>query len=210
MRVTIDKPTLISIHSLSVGASKDDVTPVITQIALQREGDALRAVATDRFMVVAGLYTKNIYFENWEDGEILLVDPKSLKTVVDIKKAEKYGPPLDIVKDEETGRVSAIMNSSTQVDIGSLSHLTFPPVMKLFPREQDANGATLLSVRPDFIARLAKLLPPEVRPDKNQAWHFEFRSIDGESKKPEPIYAKYPTKDDYVLEALIQPALIKY
>ncbi|NDC88399.1 MAG: DNA polymerase III subunit beta, partial [Bacteroidetes bacterium] len=41
------RATLTSIHSLSIAASKDDVAPVITQLMLRREGDALRAVATD-------------------------------------------------------------------------------------------------------------------------------------------------------------------
>ena len=41
MRVILEPATLASIHSLGISASKDDVTPVITQIALEREGDAL-------------------------------------------------------------------------------------------------------------------------------------------------------------------------
>jgi len=51
MRVVMDAVTLASIHSLGIGVSNEkDVAPVITQIALKREGDDLRAVATDRYV----------------------------------------------------------------------------------------------------------------------------------------------------------------
>lgn len=206
MKVTIDKATLLSIHSISVGASKDDVAPVITQIALMREGDALRAMATDRYMIVAGRYTKNIVFEDWEDGATMLIDPKALKNVVDIKKAEKYGTmPVDIVKDAETGHVSAVVDTVTHIHLGSLN-ATFPPVLKLFP-EGEPTGATALSLKPDFLARLTKVLPPELKPSRERVWDFQFRSIEGHASKPQPVLASYSGEDHYKLEALIQPNL---
>lgn len=207
MKVTIDKPTLMSIHSLAIGASKDDVTPVITQIALVREGDALRAMATDRYVVISGLYNKPT-FEDWGDGDIVLIDPKALKNVVDIKKAEKHGTmPVDIVKDAETGHVSAVVDTVTHIHLGSLS-ATFPPVTKLFPTEEPT-GASKLNIRPDFLAKLAKVLPPEARPDRDRIWSFEFRSMADNPNKPEPVYASYSGGDEYKLEALIQPALVR-
>ena len=64
MKVTVSDAVLASIHSLSIGAGKDDVTPLLTQIALSREGDDLRAAVTDRFIVLTGLY-KNADWEDW-------------------------------------------------------------------------------------------------------------------------------------------------
>ena len=161
MKVTVDDATLTSIHSLSVGASKDDIA-VITQIALKREGDALRAMTTDRYICLTGLYS-NAEFEDWADGEEMLIDPKHLKSVVDI--------------------------------------------MKLFP-EGEPNGSGSLNIRPDFIAKLAKVLPPVGRPERDRIWSFEFRSIEEQPNKPQPVYARYHG-EGYTMEALIQPALIQ-
>lgn len=207
MIVELDKQQLISIHSLSVGASKDDVTPVITQIALKREGDALRAMVTDRYIVLSGLYHE-VKFTNWEDDAELLIDPKALKSVIDIKKADKYSSvPVHITKDVETGHVSAVLDLVTSVHLGS-STASFPPVMKLFPTNEPT-GAGSLNIRPDFLAKLAKVLPPEVRPERERIWTFEFRTIADAPHKPQPVYAQYSGHGVYQLEALIQPALLK-
>ena len=206
MRVTISKEILASIHSLSVSASKDDVAPVITQIALVREGDALRAMATDRYMVATGKYS-GVQFDDWADEMEILVDPKSLKSVVDIAKKSNHDIPIDIVCSENNG-VRADIPGITNVYIGGLT-ASFPPVMKLFPRGTEANGAPVMNLRPDFIAKLAKVLPPVARPDRERLWRFEFRSDLESRSKPQPLYAVYSDGDSYELEALIQPSLIR-
>jgi len=206
MRVVMSREVLTSIHSLGIGTSKDDVTPVITQIALKREGDALRAMVTDRYIVLSGLYNE-VEFSDWEDTAELLIDPKALKSVIDIKKADKYGNiPVHIVKDIETGSVTGVLDEVTSVHLSRLNGKVgaFPPLMKLFPTGE-ANGAASLNIRPDFIAKLAKVLPPVSRPERERIWSFEFRSIEATSK-PQPVYASY-SGDGYKLETIIQPAL---
>lgn len=205
MKVTLNKATLTSIHSLSAGVSTDDVAPVITQIALKREGDQLRAMATDRYIVLAGLYS-NAQFEDWADGEEVLVDPKHLKSVVDIVKKSKFERMVGIHR-AENGNVSAFLDDGSGLFIGNLS-ATFPPVIKLFPSGDDyPSGAGHLNLRPDFLAKLAKVLPPEAKPERYRTWRFEFRSED--NLRPQPVYAQYSNGEDYKLEALIQPALDK-
>lgn len=201
--VTLSDATLTSIHSLSVGASKDDIA-VITQIALKREGDALRAMTTDRYICLTGLYM-NATFEDWADGEEMLIDPKHLKSVVDIRKKDKMEGLTRIVK-SPNGNVHAVMGSdSGGLFIGSLD-ASFPPVMKLFP-ENEPNGSGSLNIRPDFIAKLAKVLPPVGRPERDRIWSFEFRSIEEQPNKPQPVYARYHG-EGYTMEALIQPAAL--
>lgn len=205
MRAHVGIATLTSIHSLGIGASKDDVTPVITQIALVREGDALRAMATDRYMILSGLYHE-VEFENWEDGETILVDPKALKRAIDIKKANKYGILPVIITKNEHGAVSAVIDVLTMVDLGSVKG-TFPSVMKLIHQEGAPNGAPSLNIRPDFLARLAKVLPPVAKPERNRTWRFEFRTMEEHPNRPQPVYAQYSDGEAYQLEALIQPAI---
>jgi hypothetical protein len=204
MRVEVSIETLASIHSIGIGVSKDDVAPVITQIALAREGDALRAMTTDRYMILSGLY-QGVTFEDWEDGETILVDPKALKRAVDIKKAIKYSTlPVVIVKNHH-GVISAVIDETSFVDLGGVTG-SFPPVMKLMPTGEPS-GAGSLNIRPDFIARLAKVLPPVAKPQRDRVWRFEFRTMEDRPGKPEPVYAQYSDADTYKLEALIQPAL---
>jgi len=202
MKVTVEPATLASIHSLGISASRDDVTPVITQIALKREGMALRAMATDRYMVLSGLYNE-LEFDNWEDGDTILVDPSALKRAIDIKKANKNGTlPIVIMKNEH-GAVSAVVDDLNFVDLGSVQG-AFPPVTRLFP-EGEPTGAGSLNLRPDFLAKLAKVLPPVAKPERERTWRFEFRTL--ENLRPQPVYAQYSDGAKYKLEALIQPAL---
>jgi hypothetical protein len=208
MRVAISKEILTSIHSLSVSVSKDDIAPVITQIALVREGNALRAMATDRYMVTTGKYSLgSAYFDDWADGMEILVDPKSLKSVVDIAKRGNGDAPISIVCSENNS-VHAEINGVTSAYIGGITG-AFPPVMRLFPRDTEANGAPVMNLRPDFIAKLAKVLPPVARPLRERLWRFEFRSDAESGGKPQPLYAVYSDGEEYELEALIQPALIR-
>lgn len=207
MKVNISREVLASINSLSVGASKDDVTPIITQIALTRQGDDLRAMATDRYIVVSGRYSE-VTFEEWEDGETMLVDPKSIKSVLDIKKKDKYSTvPVTIGRDEETGHSWAQVDGYTKIHLGAVRG-TFPPVMNLMKFEGDPNGAPMLGLKPDFLAKLGKVLPPVARPDRERVWEFHFRSKDGH-RSPAPVYAVYSNGSSYELEALVQPALLQ-
>jgi hypothetical protein len=204
MKVALDNATLTSIHSLGISASKDDVTPVITQIALKREGMALRAMTTDRYMVLSGLYNE-LEFDDWGDGDTILVDPSALKRAIDIKKANKNGTlPIVIMKNEH-GAVSAVVDELSFVDLGSVQG-AFPPVTNLFP-EGEPTGAGSLNIRPDFLAKLAKVLPPVAKPERERTWRFEFRTIADAPHKPQPVYAQYSDGAKYKLEALIQPAL---
>ena len=45
-------------------------------------------MATDRYMVLSGLYS-GVGFEDWDEGETILVDPSALKRAIDINKANK-------------------------------------------------------------------------------------------------------------------------
>lgn len=207
MKAIVSQHLVASVHSLSIAASKDDITPVITQIAITREGDALRAMTTDRFMVLAGLYDE-VEFEDWAEGDTILVDPTALKRAIDIKKANKSGIfPMVITRDDDTKMSLATLDATTTLALGAVQG-NYPPLMKLMVREGQPNGAGTLNLRPDFLARLARVLPPVPRPDRERVWRFDFRTLP-DSNKPEPVYAEYSDGLSYKLEALIQPAMDK-
>lgn len=208
-KVSVFMPTLASVASVGVASSKDDVAPVITQVALTREGDALRAMATDRYVVVTGRYTE-VEFTDWEDGETILVRPVALSNAVKLvpKKNHKHTLVEISVDDGDTVWISDGHNRTTANS--PLIKGSFPPVMKLFKREVEPNGAPVLNLRTDFLAKLSRVLPPEVSPDRNRTWEFRFFSESDRPNKPNPVYAKYAQEGGtYELEALIQPALMR-
>lgn len=211
MRVEFSVPALHSIDSVAVGVSKDDVAPVITQVALTREGDELVAFATDRFVVTSGRY-RSVQFDDWPEGEVVLVDPKALKTakqMANVIPKRNYEYASVSITCDEAGVVWAnVLDSSIQISVPTIKS-TFPPVGKLFPREREANGAPLVGLRADFLAKLSKLVPPVVRPERGRAWEFRFFNEPERNGVPGPVYATYSDADDYVLEALIQPAMLR-
>jgi hypothetical protein len=210
MKVLVNDAQLASIHSLSISASKDDMTPIISQIALRREGDNLRAMTTDRYMVLSGIY-KKVEWEEWEDDEQILVDPTALKVVVDMNKRDKrhYTVTTAIVQGDD-GNVFAESINESIVNLTSIvgnGTKAYPPLVRLFPTDH-ANGTESVNIRPDFVGKLAKVLPPEAKPNRERTWRLEFRS-NKDNGKPQPVYAYYSgNEDSYKLEALIQPNTI--
>ena len=200
MKVTMSKEILISAHSVSVGTSKDDVTPIIQALCFTREGDNLRVLATDRYVIMSGTY-EGVEFDDWEEGANVLVDHKRLKSVVDYVKGIKW---LSVPITLEDG-VMSVENMTTTVaaDTGTA---TFPPVAKLFPTDTP-NGATGLMLNVEFLARLGKIIPPVAKPGREKLWEFSF-SHNTDNTKPLPVLA-VSAGDDYTMQALIQPNLYK-
>jgi hypothetical protein len=200
MKVTMSKEILISAHSVSVGTSKDNVTPIIQALCFTREGDNLRVLATDRYVIMSGTY-RDVQFDDWEDGVNVLVDHKRLKSVVDYVKGIKW---LSVPVTLEDGVMSVeSMTTTVAADTGTS---TFPPVAKLFPTDTP-NGATELRLNVEFLTRLGKIIPPVVRPGREKLWEFSF-SHNTDNTKPLPVLA-VSAGDDYTMQALIQPNLMK-
>ena len=200
MKVTMSKEILISAHSVSVGTSKDDVTPIIQALCFTREGDNLRVLATDRYVIMSGTY-EGVEFDDWEEGANVLVDHKRLKSAVDYAKRINWlGAPVTL----EDGVVSVEnMTTTVAADTGTA---TFPPVGKLFPTDTP-NGATGLMLNVEFLARLGKIIPPVAKPGREKLWEFSF-SHNTDNTKPLPVLA-VSAGDDYTMQALIQPNLYK-
>ena len=209
MKAVLTREIIHSITSLGVITPKDDVANVLMSIKLQRKGDTLEAVTTDRYVAVVAKYSDVLEFEGWEDGEGMLIDPKQLKSVADMLKREKRNvDPVSIHYDIDKEYAYAEVSQGTRVDLGAPRNVNskFPPVERLFEVDREPDGVPSLGLNPDFIAKLGKILPPEVRPDRTRVWRFQFRST--ETGKPGPVWASYEGLN-YQIEALVQPALIK-
>jgi hypothetical protein len=205
MKVSVSKEVLTSINSLAIAVSKDDVHSSIEKIALAKHEDTLVAMATDRYVAVRANYREGVDFDgDWIDGDTILLEPKALKSALDIVKAHKHSVAyIDIEKDGGAGYATIL---TTRVEMGFQAH-KYPAIERLFSFEKEPDGVPYMGINPEFVGKLAKILPPEIRPDRNRVWRLEFRSVDGTDKRG-PVYAKY-TGLNYELEALVQPALIR-
>lgn len=206
MKVTITKEILASINSMGIVASKDDFASVIESIALTRRDGKLMALATDRYVAVKNTYTEVEFDDDWNEGEEILLQPKALKSALDIAKAHKHAVSwVEITKDREsdTGYATIL---STRVEMGPQVG-KFPPIDRLFTFDKEPDGVPDMGINPEFVGKLAKILPPEIHPDKQRIWWLEFRSSDAPHKRG-AVYAKYMGAN-YNMEALVQPAIVK-
>jgi len=129
------------------------------------------------------------------------VDHKRLKSVVDYVKGIKW---LSVPVTLEDGVMSVeSMTTTVAADTGTS---VFPPVAKIFPTNTP-NGATELMLNVEFLSRLGKIIPPVVRPGREKLWEFSF-SHNTDNTKPLPVLA-VSAGDDYTMQALIQPNLMK-
>jgi len=215
MSITIEQPTtnkiedgkmamhnaqVASLLSLSAFASRDQVTPVLMQIATQRRGDKLWVWATDRYAVVRGVYpldvdTPKTY--NTEEFPIRFIDERNARSFLPmVKKLDKRGFAYVTDNGIELDNGSVIVWSDVK---GS-----YPPVDKLFAKEKTDTAPRQLSIKPTYIARLERIISPSVsRVWKDDPWIFTFGETD--TGRPAPIHCVPLSRDGGEIEVLIQP-----
>ena len=228
MIVTFTEAILKSLYTVSYGASKDDVTPVITRVYLAREDDDLVAMATDRYMVLRGRYRPSdirddVKSVQWHDDPYfdgLHVSVKLLKAVLDYVKSVDGEQWIELSFNERP--IFTVYSSSDKSDGVRFPEMengsgVFPPVARLFPQAQD--GVTVgqpteaVSLKLDFLSRVNKMLPPYTgktlpRYEKEVPWRVTHTPT--ESSKPGPVHLKRLSDTyDYELDALVQPNLLK-
>lgn len=230
MIVTFTEAILKSLYTVSYGASKDDVTPVITRVFITRENDDLIAVATDRYMVLRGRYRPVDIGDDqksvrWGDDPYfggVHVSVKTLKTVLDYVKSVDGEQLIELSIDERP--VFTVYSSSDNTDVvrfPETDHVKgdFPSqVTRLFPEAKD--GVTIgtpteaVSLKLDFLTRVNKMLPPFTgktlpRYEKEVPWRVTHTGTENPDR-PGPVYLKRLSETyDYELDALVQPNLLK-
>lgn len=198
--VTIEPKVLASIQSLTVyAATKSEVTPILMGVKLTRVGDQLIVVATNRYVAVKAAYSGNVTFSDWDDDTTIWVDLDTLKQAATVSKANSLA--MVTISEQDDNVVIAVGETRfTHVKTRG----QYPPVERVFP-EDDANGATTLSLNPKWLAALSKIVVPETRPSKDRPWSFQFWN--GDNGKPRPTLATM-SGEDYDIGVLIQPNLV--
>lgn len=121
-----------AISQVSLAASKDDVTPVITGVQFEVTENSLTLTATDRYRVA----TRRIDWEQRESGEALTALVPA-KVVVEVGKtfASAGTVQVSIVKDGERELIAFTGDNKTVTSL--LIKGNYPPVGRLFPENVD-------------------------------------------------------------------------
>jgi hypothetical protein len=210
--VEMESKVLASINSLLIFAEpKSGISPIIQGVKLMRDDDQLVALATNRYVLVKAAYD-NVTFGDWEPDTSIWLDHDTLKQAAAAAKAN----PLIMVTIGSTPKTTLSLET-TYISIGGWEGATrfthtettvsrYPAIEKLIP-ENEPNGAATLSVNPKWLAMLSKVVVPETRPDKDCPWLLSF--FHGDSGKPMPMMAEMWQDNQYRIQVLIQPNLLK-
>lgn len=209
MYANITANQLVSVMSLHVFASTDDVTPVIQTLQLRREGGQLVVHTTDRYCLARGVYDVDTEHDTGDvDGDVYL-SAKVAKSFLPMVK--KVNPHAMVVIDGETITVKGVSDIVVPLEVNPTNYKTstYPPVDRLIPEDVHAkptNPTGMVSIKPDYVTRLSKvILPTVVKQDRNQPWIF---TIDAdENGKPKPMVCVPRECGDQIV-VLIQPNII--
>lgn len=121
-----------AIAQVSLAASKDDVTPVITGVQFEVDQNSLTLTATDRYRVA----TRRIDWESRDGGDALTALVPA-KVVVEVGKTFSNSGTVQIaiVKDDDRELIAFTGENKTVTSL--LIKGNYPPVGRLFPEEVD-------------------------------------------------------------------------
>jgi hypothetical protein len=199
-KLAMHNAQVASLLSLNVFASRNKVTPMLMQVAIQRRGDKLWVWATDRYAVVRGVYPLDVDTSEPYDME------ESMIRFIDEKDARAF---LPMVKKLDGKGYAYVTQNGIELSNGSMvtwSNVTgsYPPVDKLFAKEKTDTAPRQLSIKPGYVARLEKIVSPSVsRKWQNDPWIFTFAETD--TGKPAPIHCVPLSRDGGEIDVLIQP-----
>lgn len=145
-----------AISQVSLAASKDDVTPVITGVQLEINANSLTLTATDRYRVA----TRSIDWESQADQE-------SLTALVPAKIVSEVGKTfghdgivkIAIVKDAERELIAFTGGNKTVTSL--LIKGNYPPVGRLFPSNVDNYAVISTSELVEAVGRVGLVLERE-------------------------------------------------
>lgn len=145
-----------AIGQVSLAASKDDVTPVITGVYFEVTANTLTLTATDRYRVA----TRSIDWEGQSAGsELQALVPSKIVTEVGKTFAGDGVVQVSIVKDAERELIAFTGGSKTVTSL--LIKGNYPPVGRLFPTDVDNYSVVSTSDLVEAVGRVGLVLERE-------------------------------------------------
>ncbi|WP_017792691.1 DNA polymerase III subunit beta [Leucobacter salsicius] len=145
-----------AIAQVSLAASRDDVTPVITGVQLEINSNSLTLTATDRYRVA----TRSIDWENQAEQESLsALVPAKIVTEVGKTFGNDGIVNIAIIKDEERELIAFTGGNKTVTSL--LIKGNYPPVGRLFPTDVDNYAVISTSELVEAVGRVSLVLERE-------------------------------------------------
>ncbi|GAA3595729.1 DNA polymerase III subunit beta [Klugiella xanthotipulae] len=153
-----------AIAQVSLAASKDDVTPVITGVQFEINENSLGLIATDRYRVAV----REIDWENSMSGDALTaLVPARIVTEVGKTFAHSTTVSVAIVSKDERELISFTADNKTVTSL--LIKGNFPPVRRLFPEKVENYAVVNTNDLIEATNRVGLVL------DREAALRFSFR-----------------------------------
>lgn len=145
-----------AIAQVSLAASKDDVTPVITGVQFEVNANSLTLTATDRYRVA----TRGIDWENQAgQDELTALVPSKIVTEVGKTFSADGQVQVAIVKDGERELIAFTGGSKTVTSL--LIKGNYPPVGRLFPESVDNYAVVSTAELIEAVGRVGLVLERE-------------------------------------------------
>lgn len=145
-----------AIAQVSLAASKDDVTPVITGVQLEINSNSLTLTATDRYRVA----TRSIDWENQaEQATLTALVPAKIVSEVGKTFGNDGVVKIAIVKDAERELIAFTGGNKTVTSL--LIKGNYPPVGRLFPTDVDNYAVMSTSELVEAVGRVGLVLERE-------------------------------------------------
>jgi len=154
-----------AVSQVTVAASRDDVTPVITGVELEISGTQLGLVATDRYRVAV----RNI---DWDPGTAVSDEVKSAlvpaRTLHEIGKAFGNAGTISVAISNRDDRDLIAFTAENKTVTSLLIKGNYPPVKRLFPESVDNYAVVNTADLIEATRRVSLVL------DRESALRFSF------------------------------------
>lgn len=145
-----------AIAQVSLAASKDDVTPVITGVQFEVTENSLTLTATDRYRVA----TRSIDWENQSgQNDLSALVPSKIVTEVGKTFSGDGQVQVSIIKDDERELIAFTGGSKTVTSL--LIKGNYPPVGRLFPSTVDNYSVVNTAELVESVGRVGLVLERE-------------------------------------------------
>ncbi|QZY50841.1 DNA polymerase III subunit beta [Leucobacter tenebrionis] len=145
-----------AIAQVSLAASKDDVTPVITGVQFEVSENSLTLTATDRYRVA----TRSIDWENQSgQSDLSALVPSKIVTEVGKTFSGDGQVQVSIIKDDERELIAFTGGSKTVTSL--LIKGNYPPVGRLFPTSVDNYSVINTAELVEAVGRVGLVLERE-------------------------------------------------
>lgn len=144
-----------AISQVSLAASKEDVTPVITGVHFEVQGSTLTLTATDRYRVA----TRGIPWQGTTEENMVALVPAKIVAEVGKTFHSDETVAITIIKDQERELIAFRGGSKTVTSV--LIKGNYPPVQRLFPEVVDNYAVVSTSDITEAVGRVGLVLERE-------------------------------------------------